>query len=92
MNHETEGIVIKVIKLWWIKVNTKPVRKHALDGALFPHMIVVKYSVNASEFIKRKFVRARFIPPKIGDTVRVIYCVESPSKCKIEFNEKEQLL
>ncbi len=85
----TEGEVIRVKKLWWIKINTKPIRTHALDGAVFPHTITVKYTVGASEYIKKKFVKARFIPPQVGDTVRVSYNADDPSKCRIEFDEKE---
>ena len=85
MSSKTKGIVINVKKLWWIKINTKPIRAHALDGALFPHTITVKYSVNASEFIKKKFVRAKFVPPRVGETVDVYYRTERPSKCKILF-------
>ena len=79
------GTVTAVKKLWWIKVNTKPVRTHALDGALFPHTITVKYSVNGIEHIKRKYIRARLVPPKIGDTVEVYYLEEKPGKCRIIF-------
>ena len=33
MNKETIGTVLSVAKQWWLKVNTKPVRMGALDGA-----------------------------------------------------------
>ena len=38
MEQKTIGTVISVKKQWWLKVNTKPVRMHALDGATFPHI------------------------------------------------------
>lgn len=82
---KTSGTVTAVKKLWWIKVNTKPIRTHALDGALFPHAITVKYSVNGIEHIKRKYVRAKLMPPTVGDTVDVYYLAEKPGKCKILF-------
>ena len=81
---KTTGTVIAVKKLWWIKINTKPVRKHALDGAVFPHSITVKYPVNGFEYIKKKFLRARLTPPKVGDNIDVYYNVEKPSKCKLK--------
>ena len=37
MDKETIGTVLSVAKQWWLKVNTKPVRMSALDGAAFPH-------------------------------------------------------
>ena len=40
MEKETMGTVISVTKQWWLKVNRKPVRAHAMDGAAFPHTIV----------------------------------------------------
>ena len=53
MHKEIMGVVISVKKQWWLKVNTKPIRMHALDGAVFPHIIKVKYTVNDTEYIKR---------------------------------------
>ena len=50
--------VVSVKKQWWLKVNTKPVRMHALDGAAFPHIIKVSYMVNGTEYFKRKWIRA----------------------------------
>ena len=41
MEKETMGTVISVIKQWWLKVNRKPARVHAMDGAAFPHTIKV---------------------------------------------------
>ena len=37
MEKETMGTVISVTKQWWLKVNRKPARAHAMDGAAFPH-------------------------------------------------------
>ena len=47
MEKETMGTVISVTKQWWLKVNRKPVRAHAMDGAAFPHTIKVKYTIDA---------------------------------------------
>ena len=35
MEKETMGTVISVTKQWWLKVNRKPVRAHAMDGEPF---------------------------------------------------------
>lgn len=40
-NNIAKGTIKKVTKCWWIKVNTKSVRMHMLDGALFPHLMKV---------------------------------------------------
>ena len=49
MECKTIGIILSVKKQWWLKVNTKPVRMHAFDGATFPHIVTVKYTVDGNE-------------------------------------------
>ena len=53
MEKETTGTVISVTKQWWLKVNRKPVRTHAMDGAAFPHIIKVKYTIGV-KFLTRE--------------------------------------
>ena len=50
MEKETTGTVISVTKQWWLKVNRKPVRTHAMDGAAFPHIIKVKYTIGVKDW------------------------------------------
>ncbi len=38
-NNPVEGIVTNMKKHGWIKINTKPVRTHSLNGALFPYTV-----------------------------------------------------
>ncbi len=57
MEKETMGTVISVTKQWWLKVNRKPVRAHAMDGAAFPHTIKVKYTIDGKDYICRKWQR-----------------------------------
>jgi len=83
MDQETIGTVISVAKQWWLKVNTKPIRMHALDGAVFPHIIKVKYTVGGKNYIKRKWVRAGSFVPSTGSSVKVIYSENKPSKAKV---------
>jgi len=86
MKMTTTGTVIAVKKQWWLKVNTKPVRMHALDGATFPHIITVKYSVNSQEYTKRKWIKACETPPALESGVTVLYDEEKPSKSKVIYN------
>ena len=58
MEKETMGTVISVIKQWWLKVNRKPARVHAMDGAAFPHIIKVKYTIDGKDYICRKWIGA----------------------------------
>ncbi len=83
MERETTGEVISVKKQWWLKVNTKPVRVGMLDGAVFPHIIKVSYTVNGTAYTKRKWVRAGLTPPPEGSAVKVLYDWEKPAKAKI---------
>ena len=83
MDQKTVGTVVSVKKQWWLKVNTKPVRMHALDGATFPHIIKVSYVVKGTEYFKRKWIRACDQPPEVGTEVIVLYVESKPSKSKV---------
>ena len=84
MENRTTGIVISVKKHWYIKVNTKPFRKHALDGATFPHTVTVKYCVNGKEYVKKKWLRACIPCPSVDETLTVIYDEEAPENFRLE--------
>lgn len=83
MEKETMGTVISVAKQWWLKVNTKPVRMHALDGAVFPHVIKVKYTVNGTDYTKRKWIHAGHPVPSTGSAVKILYCADKPARVKV---------
>ena len=83
MDQQTTGTVIAVAKQWWLKVNTKMFRMHPLDGATFPHIIKVKYTVNGTEYSKRKWLHAGWPIPEVGATVQVVYSSGKPAKAKI---------
>ena len=77
------GKIIHVEKIWWIKINTKPVRRHMWDGAEFPHWITVRYEVNGETFEKRKYFPWQKPKPKVGDTVRLLCRADQPRRCKL---------
>lgn len=83
MNKETMGSVISVSKQWWLKINTKPIRMHSLDGAIFPYIIKVKYTANGKEYTKRKWISAGNPVPGVGSAVAVLYSENKPSKAKV---------
>ena len=80
MVHETTGTVISAAKQWWLKINTKPVRMHPLDGVIFPHIIKVRYTVGGIDYTKRKWIGAGKPVPHVGDPITVLYCPEKPAK------------
>lgn len=69
MEKETMGTVISVTKQWWLKVNRKPARVHAMDGAAFPHTIKVKYTIDGKDYICRKWIGAGNNVPDKGTKV-----------------------
>ena len=83
MTKETTGVVTSIKKQWWLKVNTKPFRMHALDGAVFPYIITVKYTVGEKEYKKKKWVRAGYPVPELNSNVYVSYDENKPKKSKI---------
>ncbi len=80
---ETTGKVLEVKRQWWLKINTKPVRKHMFDGAIFPHVIKVSYTVDGKEYTKRKWISAYLHPPAVGASVRVFYEENNPKRAEI---------
>lgn len=80
---KTTGKVIKVHKCWYIKINQKPVRTRALDGAAFPHIITVKYEVNGQKYTKKKFLNYNIPCPNVGSNVDVYYDKEKPKKISL---------
>lgn len=83
METKATGTVIAVKKQWWLKVNTKPSRKHALDGATFPYIISIEYMVDGTSYTKRKWIKAGDPIPEVGSTVEVLYDHSKPSKAKL---------
>lgn len=84
MEKRTVGIVISVKKQWWFKVNTKAVRSGPLDGAIFPHIVTVKYAVGGNEIIKRKWLGAFVPPPFENSKIIVVYKEDKPTKFRLE--------
>ena len=83
MDRETMGTIVAVRRQWWLKINRKPVRRNTMDGAVFPHVLKVRYCVNGKDYFKWKWVRAGDPVPCVGSTVTVFCDSEKPSKAKV---------
>lgn len=83
MEKEATGTVASVKKQWWLKVNTKPIRRHSTDGAVFPYIISVHYTVNDRIYTKRKWIHAGRPVPQAGSTVTVLYDADKPQSAKL---------
>lgn len=80
---KTIGTVIKVYQCWWIKVNTKPIRAHAWDGAMFPHIITIQYEVDGQTYTKKKFLHYNVPCPTVNSKLYVYYTQEKPTKISL---------
>ncbi len=83
MDKRTKGTVISVKKQWWMKINTKTVRMHALDGAIFPHVITVEYTIDGRKYKKRKWISAGAFVPPLNSEMTVQYDENKPGKSKV---------
>lgn len=83
-NNCTKGKIEKVTKCWWVKVNKKAARTNGLDGALFPHLMTVSYSVNGKKYKKTRYIGLKESLICIFGTVDVFYDKNKPSRCTIK--------
>jgi len=77
---QTEGVVTEVKTCWWIKINTKPVRRHALDGALFPHIIHFTYHVAGKTYTGKRWIQWNKRCPVKDEKITVHYEENAPEK------------
>lgn len=83
MDKQTMGMVLSASKQWWLKINRKPIHMHALDGAAFPYIIKVEYTVDGRTYTKRKWIAPGEPVPAVGSQVQVLYRSDKPSVAKI---------
>ena len=79
-NNRTEGTITSLKKCWWLKINTKPVRSHSLDGAVFPYIINFKYNVKNTEYRGKKFIGINTMGLSTGQKITVYYNKDRPRK------------
>ena len=77
---QTEGIITEVKTCWWLKVNTKPVRRNMFDGAVFPHIIHFAYIVNGQTHQGKRYVNWHKQCPQKGEKLTVYYEKENPAR------------
>ena len=84
MEKRTEGTVISIKTQWWLKINTKSLRKGTFDGATFPHVIKIKYIVDGKEIVKRKWLGAHVKIPELRQKITVFYKEDNPKKIRLD--------
>lgn len=75
-----EGTIIDAKKIWWLKINKKQLRMTPADGATFPYLLKVKYTINNLDYEKKKMVYWGNENINVGEKVIVTYDEEKPSK------------
>lgn len=77
---QAEGVVTEVKICWWLKINTKPVRRNMFDGAVFPSIIHFTYTVNGEVYQGKRYVNWNKQSPQKGEKLTVYYEKENPAK------------
>ena len=80
----TAGTVTAVKTCWWLKVNTKPVRKSMADGARFPHIIHFIYHVDGFEQHGKYYVNWNYRCPQVGEKITVCYHPDTPDRFTVD--------
>jgi len=83
MDQQTMGIVTAVKKQWWLKINTKALRSSPGDGAAFPYIIHVTYTVDGRGYVKKQWLSPGKAVPPVGSSVTVSYSAADPGKAEI---------
>lgn len=79
-NHFVPGAVSAVSRCWWLKVNTRPVRRFPGDGAVYPHIITFTYPVDNLSYTGKLYIPLGYRVPQTGETISVYYDPENPKR------------
>ena len=70
--------VSNVYRCWWLRINTKPVRRFSGDGAIYPHIISFTYEADGTTYEGKLWIPVRCRVPAKGETIAVYYDPEKP--------------
>lgn len=82
------GRVTEVRRIWWIKINTKPVRKHAFDGAEYPMLICFSYEAEGAGYSGKRVINYTRRCPAVGEALTVYYDPARPERYAVKMNDK----
>ena len=83
MKYETTQLQLKVDKDGQYTTGASHELTFTLDGAEFPYIIKIEYTVDGKAYTKRKWINAGDPVPKVGSNVQVMYNSDKPSKARI---------
>ena len=89
-NRKTSAEITQIKTCWWVKINTKPIRRHSLDGARFPHIIYFTYHFKGVDYQGRSCVSYYLRCPNNGDTITVFVDPQNPTRYAVELHSSEQ--
>ena len=74
------GTITAVSLCWWLKVNTKPIRRFSGDGAVYPSIITFSYQVDSISYEGKLYIPYRCRVPQAGESIDVYYDPANPKK------------
>jgi len=74
------GTVTDVYRCWWLRINTKPVRRFSGDGAVYPHIITFEYQADGMSRIGKLYIPVRYRVPSKGEKIEVYLDPDDPLK------------
>ena len=83
-NRCCSATVTRVATCYWLKINTKPLRKHAWDGAVHPHMVSFEYEVNGQRYSGKRYFSWTIKPPVPGCCLTVYYDEANPARFALD--------
>lgn len=69
--HCVPGTVTDVYRCWWLRINTKPVRRFSGDGAVYPHIITFAYQAGETPHIGKLYIPVPYRVPCKGEKIEV---------------------
>ena len=78
--YSVAGTVTQVHRCWWLRINTKPVRRFSGDGAFYPHIITFAYQADGTSYTGKLYIPVRYRVPAKGETIEVFVDPEKPNR------------
>ena len=79
-NTSVSGTVTQVYRCWWLRINTKPVRRYSGDGAVYPHVITFDYQVDDIKYTGKLWIPVRYRVPSRGETIDIFIDPDAPAQ------------
>lgn len=78
--YSVPGTITDVSRCWWLRINTKPIRRFSGDGAVYPSIITFSYVVDNIPYVGKLYIPYRCRVPQAGETIDIYYDPANPKK------------